>query len=300
MHPIEAEDSKEYFRYTNPSRLDKAMHTLEGIVRGISLDGRVNTEELATLVAWISEFQEFARRHPFNEVIPRLNRIVNDPHLSDEEIADVLWLCNKFTTQSDYYDEVSSDMQRLQGMLGGIISDGAITKNELLELEKWMEEREHLQRCWPYDEIESLIVTVLADGVIDEHEHEMLMRFFSEFTQINQEKTVDPLVISERDAVTGVCSMCPDVEFEGRTFCFTGASHISTRNELAKLVSELGGNHSEGLTKKVDYLVVCSEGNQCWAYACYGRKVEKAIAMRKEGSKVILVHETDFRDALPE
>jgi len=30
----------------------------------------------------------------------------------------------------------------------------------------------------------------------------------------------------------------------------------------------------------------------------YGRKVEKAIQLRKEGHKIILVHENDFWDAI--
>lgn len=34
--------------------------------------------------------------------------------------------------------------------------------------------------------------------------------------------------------------------------------------------------------------------NPCWAYACYGRKVEQAIGLRKAGSQLLLVHEADF------
>lgn len=31
-----------------------------------------------------------------------------------------------------------------------------------------------------------------------------------------------------------------------------------------------------------------------WAFSCYGRKVEKAVQLRKDGSQVIIVHENDF------
>ncbi len=50
--------------------------------------------------------------------------------------------------------------------------------------------------------------------------------------------------------------------------------------------------------KKVHYVVIGAEGNQCWAYSCYGRKVEKAIKLRKEGVRVVIVHELDFHDAV--
>lgn len=53
-------------------------------------------------------------------------------------------------------------------------------------------------------------------------------------------------------------------------------------------------------SKKVDYLVIGAEGNPCWSYACYGRKVERAVELRKEGLRIMIVHERDFHDALVE
>ncbi len=97
------EDNVEYFKYTGPQRFDKAIHTLEGIVRGIAIDGKVGDSELSVLTGWIGAHREFADRHPFNEVIPRLHEILADGIVDDEEKADILWLCNKFTTDERYY-----------------------------------------------------------------------------------------------------------------------------------------------------------------------------------------------------
>ena len=52
------------------------------------------------------------------------------------------------------------------------------------------------------------------------------------------------------------------------------------------------------VSTKTDYLVVGNAGNPCWAYACYGRKIEAAMNLRKEGGKVIIVNETDFWDVI--
>lgn len=38
------------------------------------------------------------------------------------------------------------------------------------------------------------------------------------------------------------------------------------------------------------------KGNPCWAYACYGRKIEKAMELRKKGAQILIVHEADFLD----
>ncbi len=92
--------------------------------------------------------------------------------------------------------------------------------------------------------------------------------------------------------------MCPEIEFSGATFCFTGAFSKYTRKELAATVERLGGNFSPNITKGVRYLIIGANGNPCWAYACYGRKVEKAIELRKSGARMLLVHENDFQDAV--
>ncbi len=64
------------------------------------------------------------------------------------------------------------------------------------------------------------------------------------------------------------------------------------------MISALGGIPTKSLTKKTDYLIVGDNGNQAWAFACYGRKVEKALELRKNGHKISLIHEFDFMDAI--
>lgn len=64
------------------------------------------------------------------------------------------------------------------------------------------------------------------------------------------------------------------------------------------MVSSLGGKSVSSVSQKLNYLVIGAEGNQCWAYACYGRKVEKAVELRKQGARLLIVHENDFHDAI--
>ncbi len=292
------EDNAQYYEYTGPQRFDKAMHTLEGIVRGITIDDKVTKNELSVLTNWISTHREFSNRHPFNEVIPRLHEILEDGIIDDEEKADILWLCNKLTTDNTYFSTVTADMQRLQGILGGIIADGKVEKVELIALTEWMNEHEHLRTCWPYDELETLLAAVLQDGVIDESEHNLLLQFFGEFTDNGSRRTVTLPEIEEPNAWRGVCAVCPEINFDGRCFCFTGRSERFSRQAFADEITRRGGVFKKSLTKKTDYLTIGGDGNPCWAYACYGRKVEQAIQLRKEGCSILLVHEYDLWDAL--
>lgn len=292
------EDNAGYFRFTGPQRLDKAMHTLEGLIRGLTVDSRVTDRELSVLTGWLGEHAEFANRHPFNEVIPALREILADGIIDEEEKADILFLCSQFATDNTYFCEVTSDMQRLQGIVAGIAADGIITREELDGLSEWMDEHSHLRTCWPYDEIEALIVAVLKDGRVDENEQRELLEFFGEFAAHVGHRAIGPAEGSEKKLITGVCAVCPDIVIPDRLFCFTGRSKRCSRDELAGLVTRKGGRFSKSLVKEADFLVIGADGNPCWAFACYGRKVEMAVNYRKQGCRLLIVHENDFWDVV--
>jgi NAD-dependent DNA ligase len=289
-------DHDEYFCFTGRARLSRDMHILEGYIQGIAADSKIKDAELKALITWLSAHKEFADRHPFNEIIPRIQRIVAEGIVDEEARADLLWLSNKFKTEDDYYDDVTSDMQRLQGILAGILSDGLITEKELRTLGTWIEERTHLKRCWPYNQLEGIIALVMRDGHIDAQEHEALIQFFGEFVSDGTRKSVGAL--EPGITVSGVCSMSPAIEFAQRCFCFTGTSERGSKEELASTVIQLGGNFHKNLRNDTDFLIVGADGNPCWAYACYGRKVEEAVDRRRRGQCITIVHEFDFWTAV--
>jgi hypothetical protein len=293
---MSAED-RPYFGYTAPLRFDKAIHSLEGIIEGITIDGKVNDHELRMITKWIGSNSEFLHRKPFSEILTRINTIIADGVIDEEEKADILWLCNKLTTDSQYFCQFTSDLQRLHGMLGGIACDLKITVDELKGLQVWIDEHPHLKTYYPYDELEALILEVLKDGVIDAEEHKILLAYFNEFLKQPGHNTI-ALPEIESLTVAGVCTICPDITFEDRVFCFTGESDTLSRDDFRKRIEDRGGKFSNTVSKKTDYLTIGAKGNDCWAYSCYGRKVEKAIQLRKEGSRILLVHEYDLCDAI--
>ncbi|MCQ4143191.1 BRCT domain-containing protein [Vogesella sp. AC12] len=290
-------DHKSYLPFTGRSRLDKSINSLIGIVEGIAIDQEINAREVRFLQDWVSEHAELQGRHPYNELMPVVMAALEDGVLTADERDDILWLCNQLRS-TGYYDEVTADLQRLHALLGAILADGVITEAELRGLSAWMADHEHLKRCWPYDEIDSLIVTVMADKKIDEQEQKMLRSFFAEFIGFLDNTTIVSPMVEARGEISGLCSVCPEVVFQGAKFCFTGASSRYKRTEIAEIVQGLGGEVVNDVSSRVDYLVIGADGNPCWAYACYGRKVEKAVQLRKKGAHILLVHENDFHDAV--
>jgi hypothetical protein len=293
VHP----DQRSYHNFTRRSRMEKSINSLIGLIEGIAIDGSINAVELAFLTQWLDEHKELQDRHPYNELLPVVQIALSDGELSQDEREDILWLCERVTS-TEFYDKTTAGLQRLHGIVGGIIADGEVTEKELRGFTDWLEDHDYLRTCWPYDEVGSIITSVMADGKIDEQEQAMLQTFFSEFVQILDERTIVNPAVSIGSSVVGLCAVCPEIQFVGKKFCFTGSSNRNTRNELTALVKRIGGEVSSSLTATVTYLVIGAEGNPCWAYACYGRKVEQAVTLRKSGSRIMLVHENDFHDAV--
>jgi hypothetical protein len=293
MHP----DHLQYAKFTTRARLDKSVNSLVGLIEGLSIDGSINASEFSFLNLWLADHAELQNLHPFNELVPVVQAAMADGVLTQDEREDIIWLCERLRS-TEFYDKTTADLQRLHAMVGGIVADGHISEEELQGLSSWLQDHEHLKTCWPYDEIDSLITSVLADKKIDEQEHMMLKDFFSEFIAVLDDRTLTSPSISEGATLVGLCAICPEIEFVGSKFCFTGASSRYTRQKLAETVSRLGGEVVPAMSAKVKYLVIGAEGNPCWAYACYGRKVEKAVELRKAGARLVIVHENDFHDAV--
>lgn len=293
MHP----DHIDYARFTTRSRLEKSLNSLLGIIEGIAIDGHIVDAEVQFLNTWLADHRDVHRLHPFNELMPIVAAAIADGRLSDEEREDIRWLCERLKSES-YSGRITADLQRLHAILGGLAADGEITENELKGLSSWLQNHDHLKRCWPYDEIDSVITSVMADQHIDHQEQKILMAFFSEFIEVHGEKAIVAPSFLEDGVLKGVCAVCPEIEFREASFCFTGASTRYTRAILEEVVLSLGGRVVPSVTSKLDYLIVGAEGNPCWAYACYGRKVEKAVELRKSGLKLVIVHENDFHDAV--
>jgi hypothetical protein len=282
--------------FTRRQRGNKSLHTLQGMLLGFSLDGVISLEELAELKAWSADHHQLFAKHPFNEIAPKINFAVESGGLSTEDRDDLVWLCQQLSEKTPFYDAITSDMQRLQGLLHGALADGQLLDVEIEGLRDWLSQSEGLERVFPYDELVSLVNSALADGRVEEAERATLVHFFEKFVTYSAAKRADRVFNSGLPPrrLSGICAYKPSIEFDGRRFSFTGASAVAPRKMIATIVEELGGMFSGTVSSETDYLVVGDAGNPAWAYACYGRKVEQAMKLRSEGAELLVVHERDF------
>ena len=263
------------------------------------MDHVINPREHHELRGWIYSHERLAEKdHAFRELLKTLKLAIADGKLEPEETSDLRALCQRAKLGGGYYDWTTHAIQELHGILHGLVADLSINETELRGLHNWLGNYESLRGVWPVTEIESVVVKVLADSRIDEAEHRMMLHFFSEFAENPEIKSALPALLPSELMIAGVCAVDPDIQINGRVFCFTGVSSKGPRRLFAETVTQRGGEFIDNIRDDLDYLIIGDEGNPCWAFACYGRKVERAVQIRRGGHRLLMVHERDFWDAL--
>ena len=282
------------FKYTSKAEHDKAINTLLHILEGIAADHTVTAKEWELLANWVSENKSLANRHPYNELVPPLIAAMEDRVLSEQEREDMTWLCTQLRS-NEYYSLVTQDIQHLQPVLSAIASDGTVTEAEIEQLSTWLSEREHLRKCWPYEEMDILLTTTMQNHCIDPEEQKSLLEFCGSFTTSGLDFET-PHVTARM--LSDIFAVSPVISFDDYSFCFTGESKRASREEMKLLAQDRGAKIVEAVSPELDYLVVGVNGNPCWAYCSYGRKIAQAIELRRQGSRLLIVHESDFFAAL--
>lgn len=290
-------DPKTLKIFTAKAQVDKAISSLKGILLGINLDSEVNEKEINELKKWSATHNHLINRNPFNEFMTIIENTLSDQIPTKETIEDLSWLCQKYEVNNYYYNTVTSDLQILQGICHGILADGIIKEKEIFDLNNWLEQNDHLSTYYPYDELRSLLLSIISDNKVDEEEKLVLKAYFKQFITLHDNDTNEQVATETSNIqISGLCTSDPNVTFPDKTFCITGVLKRGNRETLKQDILKLGGIPTETINKNTDYLIIGDNGNPAWAFSCYGRKVEKALNLRKEGHKIMLIHEFDFAD----
>ncbi|SFN34724.1 BRCA1 C Terminus (BRCT) domain-containing protein [Chryseobacterium oleae] len=284
---------------TTKSRADKAINSLKGLLLGIISDDIIDAQEMEELRLWAKEHYDLVNRNPFREFMLLIENTVANGIPPKETVEDLYWLCQKYEHGSIYYNGITSDLQLLQGIFHGVLADGMLNDHEIFKLHEWLSENEHLSSYYPYDEIRSLVLSIVADKIIDDEERTILTAFIKQFVELKNSDTAAKIEKDTADVnISGICAVDPEIIFENKTFCITGILSRGNRSELQKAIQDKGGIAVNTISKKTDYLIIGDTNNACWSYSCYGRKVEKALDLRKSGHTIVLVHEFDVFDAI--
>jgi NAD-dependent DNA ligase len=288
-------DNRSFQRFSNPSLIEKDLQTLVGIIKGIQSDSVINDTEHLQVISWINTHKDYEEKQPYKEIISIIRQALTDNILTHEESQNIIWFCNQYINKTGYFDVITSGIQKLTGIVKGITIDNEINIKELEYLDQWLEEHDYLKNSYPYDELYNLTTSIIQDKVITQEEHEALLNFSKALVGDTNDKSNSTLLSTLK---TGFYQIDPTIAIQENTFCITGVSKKYKRREIAEKIELYGGFIVDNVSAKLNYLIVCDEKNTCWAFTCYGRKIEEAIKHRKQGIRLAIIHEFDLYDTL--
>lgn len=264
-----------FSQYVSNPLLRKAISDFYGIIQGISLDGTVSNTELAYIMQWKKENQQYINCKEVSEIISYIDNITSDGKITSDELQDL------HSIMTSYYETLSSSAitiatQVLAGILKGIASDGIITLDECLALKRWLYDNDYLKGHYPFDKILELLSKVLADNEITKEESNMLL---SEI-----DKVLNPVEALKSQ----ICSV------KGQTVCLSGNFAYGQKSDVEKYITERSGIICKNVTKNLNILVIGSLECESYSNGTYGSKVKKAIEYNQQGCNIFIVKENDF------
>lgn len=178
----------------------------------------------------------------------------------------------------------------LFGLCMGVIADGQVNDSEILFLDTWLRDHEQYLESYPLNVVHNRIQRILNDGVISQSEREDLYQTLGQLLGGTPEETGAAGGLSTQLPVDSIDA----IDFDGAVFCFTGKFIFGQRSECERAVIEKGAVVVKSITKKLDYLVIGDLASRDWIASSHGRKIEKALQYKEQGSPILILSERDW------
>lgn len=200
-------------------------------------------------------------------------------------------LDTRFNQQRNF----TRSMESLIGIVRGLLADCALNEKEVVFLGTWLRDNREVVECWPGDVIAERIHRALGDGYLSADELADIQSMLSQLIGGQVEDTG----ATSGDSTQLPVDPCDALTFVGKTYCFTGKFICGTREYCQAEVLRRGGEVLDGITKKLDYLVVGGLASRDWAHTSYGRKIEKAVEYKRRGAPTLILAEERWKQLLP-
>ena len=265
----------------------KAMHGLKGILCGITADKRLNEKEFLFLDCWLKSQQFLAQDQDVVGILTQVGDILEDGEVSREELH---LMQSKIATIASTKDTGSlnkiGQIDELIGFLTGVAADGVLNDDEVSAMSFWLEENASIRATWPASVVVNRLELILEDGIITEEERSDLLNTVNQVTGTNAE---DSKISFESTEVWE--DKIDKLVVAGAMFCLTGDFVSGDRNSMDNFLRFRGANTSSNVNKDVDFLVIGTLASGDWLYTSHGRKIEKALMLKREGHHITIITE---------
>lgn len=185
------------------------------------------------------------------------------------------------------------NMDQLIGMCNMVLADGLVEDHEAQFLLKWMESNLYAAHEWPGNILYERLLRAVVDGHIDPDEERELLEVIHQIS--------GAMPAPDGPAVSGAIPFDyppPEIVHEGRAFVLTGQFVYGPRKAVTAEIEGRGGVLKPNCSKKINYLVVGTVGSEEWLHSTHGTKIIRAVELKHEGVPLSIVREQAWVEAL--
>ena len=187
-------------------------------------------------------------------------------------------------------------VDQLHGICTGILADGVVTVDEARFFNEWLKTNAALQPVFPLTDILARLNRIFADGQCDADEREELKEIMQAVCGCSGEKA-DPTATFS--CTLPLDSPPPTLSFGRRIYNITGKFAFGTRKKVMEAISAKGGLPTDAPpTLDSHYLLIGTFASRDWVNTSFGRKIEKAVAIRKSGAGIAIISEEHWRTVI--
>lgn len=284
--PVDSAPLTEAFSFRKEKQ--RALYGLRGILSGVVADKKLNEKEFLFLDAWLQSQQFLAGDGEVLQILSRVGEILADGQISPQELHKMQDLIATFLarTAEDSPGNVEQ-INELMGFLTGIASDGVLNDSEINALTSWLDQHSSVRLIWPASVIIDRLNVILSDGIISDEERIDLLQTLQRITSSKH----NPTGISYEASTEVWEDEVDEVAIADHVFCLTGDFVSGDRSAVETMLRLKGAELSPNVNKSVNYLVIGTLASRDWLYTSHGRKIEKALLLKRENIDIHVITE---------
>jgi len=267
---------------------DKALYGLKGILAGLVADQQLNEMELLFLDSWLQSQEHLSEDENVLAILSQVGEILEDGVISPDELRQMQARIEQIITDKDAdTPESVGHIEELVGFLTGTASDGVLNDQEITGISSWLEHNESVREVWPASVIVQRLALILEDGIVTDEEREDLLVTVRQVTGTDTDESGLSYEVSTEvweDSVDGL-------QLAGSMFCLTGDFVSGDRESVDTMLRCLGAETNSSINKSINYLVIGTLASRDWLYTSHGRKIEKALLLKRAGSDIKIITE---------
>ena len=149
------------------------INELIGIIKGINFDGVINEQEVSRLQTWVDRNRNLAYDPKQVELIRLVDEVLEDHIIDEDEKKKLISSAENYLNDAG---EISGKIYELNGIIEGIICDGEVNADEIINLKNWMDVYgESIKDNKGTYELRTAIYEILEDGIVTEEEQQRLL-----------------------------------------------------------------------------------------------------------------------------